>query len=80
MSDIVLSTRAQKLMKLWDAEGFATIVDLCESALLDGPCPAICMTEGCDHIAEMEPDQREGYCEACGGTTMCSALVLAGVI
>jgi hypothetical protein len=80
MSDIVLSTKAEKLMKLCAVEGFASIEDLCRSGLMDGPCPAICMTEGCDHTAEMEPDQREGYCEACGGNTLCSGLVLAGII
>ena len=80
MSDIVLTTKAEKLIKLCEAEGFASIDDLCESAVMDGLCPAICMTEGCDHIAEMEPYQHEGYCEACGSNTLCSALVLAGMI
>jgi len=28
----------------------------------------------------MEPDQEEGYCEACGGNTMVSALVLAELV
>jgi acyl-CoA synthetase (AMP-forming)/AMP-acid ligase II len=41
---------------------------------------AICMTEGCDYTAEMEPDQTQGYCEACGGNTLVSALILAGFI
>jgi hypothetical protein len=30
--------------------------------------------------AEMESDQDAGYCEACGGNTVTSALVLAGLI
>ena len=38
------------------------------------------MTEGCDYTTEMESDQDAGYCEACGGNTMVSALVLAGLI
>ncbi|MCP1747530.1 rRNA maturation endonuclease Nob1 [Bradyrhizobium japonicum] len=38
------------------------------------------MTEGCDHTAEMEPDQDQGFCEACGGNTVVSVLVLAGLI
>jgi hypothetical protein len=42
--------------------------------------PSICMTEGCDYTTEMEPDQAEGYCEACGGNTVTSALVLANLI
>jgi len=43
-------------------------------------CPAICMTDGCDYTTEMEPDQDQGFCEACGGNTVTSALVLAGLI
>ena len=35
---------------------------------------------GCDYTTGMEPDQDEGYCEACGGNTVTSALVLAGLI
>jgi hypothetical protein len=80
MSDIVLSNRAAKLMKLCEAEGFASLDDLLAIAVIDSVCPAICMTEGCDHTTEMEPDQEEGYCEACGGNTVVSVLVLAGLI
>jgi hypothetical protein len=77
---IGLSQKAAKLMTLCDIEGFKNIEDILISGLFDTVCPAICMTEGCDHTAELEPDQREGYCEVCGGNTMVSALVLAGVI
>lgn len=80
MSHIVLSNTAQKLMKLCEAEGFDSLDDLLAIAALDCVCPAICMTEGCDHTAEMEPDQAEGCCEACGGNTVVSVLVLAGLI
>ena len=80
MSDIVLSNKAQKLMTLCKAEGFDSLGDLLEVAATDSVCPAICMTEGCDHTTEMEPDQTEGYCEACGGNTVVSVLVLAGFI
>ena len=77
---IELTTKAAKLMKLCDAEGFQCLDDLLAAAATDSVCPAICMTEGCDYTAEMEPDQSEGYCEACGGNTVTSALVLAGFI
>jgi hypothetical protein len=80
MSDIVLSKKAQKLMTLCNAEGFDSLDDLLEVAAIDSVCPAICITEGCDHTTEMEPDQTEGYCEACGGDTVVSVLVLAGLI
>jgi hypothetical protein len=77
---IELTRKAAKLMKLCDIEDFKNVEDVLISGMFDTVCPAICMTEGCDHTAEMEHDQREGYCEACGGNTMVSALVLAGVI
>ena len=77
---IVLSNKATKLMRLCELEGFMTFEQLLKQAAGDSVCPAICMTEGCDHTAEMEPDQDEGYCEACGGNTVVSALVLADLI
>jgi len=80
MSTIALSNKAAKLMKLCDAEGFNCLDDLLAAAATDSVCPAICMTEGCDYTAEMEPDQDQGYCESCGGNTVTSALVLAGLI
>jgi hypothetical protein len=80
MSTIALSNKAAKLMVLCDLEGFKSLDDLLQAAATDSVCPAICMTEGCNHTTEMEPDQDQGYCESCGGNTMASALVLAGVI
>ena len=46
----------------------------------DSVSPAICMNEGCEYTAEMEPDQDRGFCEVCETNTMVSALVLAGII
>ena len=81
MSNIALSQKAQKLMKLCDLEGFESLDDLLLAvALRDSVCPAICITDGCDHTANMEPDQDQGFCEACGGNTVVSVLVLAGLI
>ncbi|MDA9475079.1 hypothetical protein XI03_11325 [Bradyrhizobium sp. CCBAU 65884] len=80
MSNIALSQKAQKLMTLCDQRGFQNLDDLLLAALLNSRCPAICMTEGCDHTANMEPDQDQGFCEACGGQTLVSALVLADLI
>jgi len=80
MSTIALSQKAAKLMKLCEVEGFEKVEDILFAAVSDSVCPAICMTEGCDYTAEMEPDQDQGYCEVCGGNTMASALVLAGVV
>jgi hypothetical protein len=79
MSTVVLSRKAAKLMRLCDIEGYS-LDDLLQAAATDSVCPAICMTEGCDYTTEMEPDQDQGFCEACGGNTVTSALVLAGLI
>ena len=80
MSRIALSPKAAKLMKLCELEGYKRLYDLLKACTADSVCPAICMTEGCDHTTEMEPDQDAGYCDACGGNTVTSALVLAGLI
>ena len=80
MSIIALSNKAAKLMKLCDAEGFNNLDDLLAASVGDSASAAICMTEGCDYTTEMKPDQDAGYCEVCGGDTVTSALVLAGLI
>jgi hypothetical protein len=77
---IVLSNKAAKLMELSDRAGFKNLDDLLATSMADNICPAICMTEGCDNVADMESDQDQGYCEACGGNTVTSALVLAEMI
>jgi hypothetical protein len=77
---LVLTTKAHKLMRLCEIEGYKSPYDLLEAVAGDSVCPAICMTEGCEYTAEMEPDQDEGYCELCGGNTVTSALRLAGFI
>jgi hypothetical protein len=80
MPTIALSNKGAKLMKLCDFEGFDSLDDLLQAVATDSVCPAICMTEGCDYTTEMEPDQDQGFCEVCGGNTVTSALVLAGLI
>ena len=69
-----------KLQKLVAIEGFDNDISLFEAAVSDSVCPAICMNDGCDYTAEMEPDQDRGWCEACGTNSMKSALVLGGLI
>ncbi|PPQ14550.1 hypothetical protein CV770_36330 [Bradyrhizobium sp. AC87j1] len=80
MSNISLAQRVQKLVTLCDQRGFQDLDDLLLAALLKDASPAICMTAGCNNTADMEPDQDQGFCEACGGKTIVSALVLAGLI
>ena len=72
--------RRIKLDQLVESEGFDSLDDLIAATISDSVSPAICMNEGCDYTAEMEPDQREGGCEACGTNTVASALILAGII
>jgi hypothetical protein len=72
--------RRIKLDQLVDSEGYDSLDDLIAATISDSVSPAICMNEGCDYTAEMEPDQREGWCEVCGSNSVASALVLAGVI
>jgi hypothetical protein len=57
-----------------------SVDELLEEYGLDSMVPGICMNPGCEYVTECEPDQREGWCGACGTTTVRSALVLAGVI
>jgi hypothetical protein len=76
---IVLSNKAGKLLKLCEVEGFKSFDELVQTKTM-AKCPAICMTEGCDHTAYAEPDQDQGICEACGAATVASAPVLAGLI
>jgi hypothetical protein len=78
MSEIALSLKGARLVELCEAAGFRTVDDLRRSCQRNSLCPAICM--GCAAIAEMERDQRQGYCEACGRSRMVSGLVLAGFI
>jgi hypothetical protein len=77
---LVLTTKAQKLMRLCEIEGCQNPFELLEAAMADSVAPAICMTEGCEYTAKMEKDQDQGYCEACGGNTVMSALRLADII
>jgi len=74
-----LTNKAKKLMTLCEVEGL-DLSALLEGAVFDSVSPGICMTEGCDHTCEVEGDQDEGHCEACGGQTVVSALILADVI
>lgn len=72
------SMRDEKLQALQASEGFASLEEMLQAAIVDSVSPAICIA--CGYTAEMEPDQDRGYCESCGQNTVVSALVLAGLI
>ena len=80
MAVLSKAARAAKLRTLAEIEGFAGIEDLLERFATDSVGPAICTNAGCDYTAELEPDAREGWCEACRTRTVASALVLAELI
>lgn len=58
---MVLSKHARraKLAKLAVLEGME-VEDLLSAAVHDSVSPAICVNDGCDYTAEMEPDQDAG--------------------
>jgi hypothetical protein len=72
--------RRKKLDLLVEIEGYENAEELIADAVFDSVCPSICLNDGCDYTAEMEPDQDRGWCEACSTNTVASALVLAGIV
>ena len=72
--------RRAKLEQLVEFEGYEGLDELLAASIADSVSPAICLNDGCDYTAEMEPDQDRGWCEVCGTNTVASALVLAGII
>jgi hypothetical protein len=72
--------RNAKLLCLVRAEGYPDLNALLQDVVADSVCPAICTEIGCSYTCETEPDQDQGWCEACGKTTVPSALILAGLI
>ena len=72
--------RRIKLAHLVNLEGYDSLEELLSAAASDSVSPAMCVNDGCDYTAEMEPDQDRGWCEECGTNTVASAFVLAGVI
>ncbi len=69
-----------KLIKLAQIEGFPDVEAMVEHSVMDSVVPAICVKPDCDQATESEPDQRGGYCEACGHQTVQSNLVICGMI
>lgn len=57
-----------------------SVSELVEEYALEGVVPGICMREHCDYTADIEPDEREGWCEECGMRTVRSVIILAGLL
>jgi hypothetical protein len=72
--------RAAKLQTLTQSEGHTSVGDLLHAAAYDSVVPGICTRADCSYTCECEPDARRNYCESCGGQSVQSCLVLAGLI
>jgi hypothetical protein len=57
-----------------------TAHEFIEEYALDSAVPGICMNPDCGYTTEIEPDEREGWCEECGTRSVRSGIVLAGLI
>jgi hypothetical protein len=68
-----------KLHILAEQEG-KEVIELLEEAVVDSSCKGICTNPECNYTTDVEPDQRKGYCEKCTTNTVCSCLILAGII
>lgn len=80
MSRVLEANReVSKLDLLARAWGMKTR-EFIEEYALDDVVPGICLNPGCDYTTEVEPDQRQGWCEVCGTTSVRSGIVLAGII
>lgn len=75
----VTTSTENKLDRLSEIEG-EDAEQLAESAMMDGCCPGICMNDGCDQTADVEPDCATGYCETCRTNTVMSVCRLLGII
>jgi hypothetical protein len=69
-----------KLIRLAELMGYPTMQALFEAYLSEAVVPGICMNDGCDYVAQVDRDEREGYCPQQGTTTVQSCLVIAGLI
>ena len=70
---------SDKLVDLLDSEGMEEEEFLSEYGF-SSVVPGICTNPGCSYVTNVEPDQTKGWCEFCDTQTVCSGLVLAGVI
>jgi hypothetical protein len=75
-----MKSETYALKRLMQLEGFTNEMEMLEKATIDSVVPGICMNKGCTFTCETEPDQEEGYCEACDTNTVKSCLILAHLI
>lgn len=79
-TDRSLAREADPKLETLAEEWSLTVAQFIEWYGLDDVVPGICMNPHCVFTAQVEPDQRGGWCEDCGTTSVKSGLILAGVI
>ncbi len=76
---VEVNAEASKLDCLARESGMK-VSEFIEEYALGDVVPGICMNPDCDFTTEVEPDQREGWCEECESQSVRSGIVLAGLI
>jgi len=67
------------LQKLADETGYDTVDDMLAMSIMDSLNPGICIS--CEeYTTDVEPDQRNGWCEICDENKVQSCGVLAGIV
>ena len=69
---------ADRLLVIANHEGYGTAMDMLEAVITDSVVPAICTD--CGFICDSEPDAADNWCEGCGGYSVTSCLIIAGII
>lgn len=72
--------KQSKNEQLAEDYGFSDVMDMLEMASIDSMVPGICVNDDCNYSTDVEPDQREGYCENCGTQTVQSCLIIEEII
>jgi hypothetical protein len=72
-------TDAELRKRMRKATGL-TMLQICEETCHECMGPAICRECGEMSDFDMEPDQDQGYCEACKKNTVVSGPILEGII
>lgn len=80
MSRVLEANREVSKLDLLAREWGMKTSEFIEEYALDDVVPGICLNPDCDYTTEVEPDQRQGWCEVCGTTSVRSGIVLAGII
>lgn len=76
MAACTVSDKLTILADVYDS----SVEEMLEEYLAQSVVPGVCMNPDCDYTGEYEPDQREGWCDECGTSSVKGLLVLHGLI